>query len=152
MESLQKIEIEHDCKALSSAFAYHLDRRDYQSLADLFAANGVWIRHYVPLRGKEQILAAMAARPAEQFTRHVTTAFHFTEVSESRAKSVSTNVSYFSFQADKLPALFQPENVMLLDFVDTYIKTDEGWRFLERDTQMVLVPKEVLATLDHSGS
>lgn len=152
MNRLKRIEIESECKALSSAFAYHLDRREYQSLADLFAPEGVWIRHYTPLRGRDEILAAMNARPPEQFTRHVTTSFHFTEVTESRAKSVSVNMSYFSFQAQTLPAPYEPANAMLLDFVDTYIKTDAGWRFLERDTQMVLVPKEVQAMASHSES
>jgi hypothetical protein len=144
------MEIEHECKALSSAFAYHLDRREYQKLADLFAPDGVWIRHYVPLRGREAILAAMAERPSTQFTRHVTTGFHFTEVTETRASAVSINMSYFSFQAETLPAPYEPEKAMLLDFVDTYIKTEAGWRFLERDTRMVLIPKEVQMMDSHS--
>ena len=143
MDKYQQIEIEHDCMALSSAFAYHLDRRDYQALADLFAPDGVWIRHNVHLKGRKEIMAAMLQRPAEQFTRHVTTGFYFTLVDESIARSVSTNMSYFSFEAATLPAPYVPENAMLLDFVDTYIKTTAGWRFSERDTQMVLIPKEV---------
>lgn len=147
MDKQLQIAIEHDCIALSNAFAYHLDRRDYFALAQLFAPNGVWIRHYIRLEGRAQIIAALQQRPAEQFTRHMTTGFHFTEVTETTAKSVSCNMSYYSFEAAKLPAPYKPAQGMLLDFVDTFIKTEEGWRFLERDTQMVLVPPEVYAQL-----
>lgn len=150
MNKQLQLEIEHDCIALSNAFAYHLDRREYQQLAELFAPNGVWIRHYVPLKGYAQIVKALEERPAEQFTRHMTTSFHFTEVSETQAKSVSCNMSYYSFEAQRLPAPYKPQQGMLLDFVDTFTKTDAGWRFLERDTQMVLVPPEVYSQLnDH---
>lgn len=147
MDKQLQMEIEHDCIALSNAFAYYLDRREYQALAALFATDGVWIRHYVRLEGRDQIVSALEQRPAEQFTRHMTTGFHFTQVDEAIAKSVSCNMSYFTFEGAKLPAPYKPEQGMLLDFVDTFIRTDEGWRFLERDTQMVLVPKEVYAEL-----
>ena len=149
MNTMQRFEIEQECIALSNAFAYYLDRREYEALARLFAKDGVWIRHYVKLQGYDQIVAAMKERPDDQFTRHVTTSFHFTEVSETQAKSTACNMSYFSFDAAKLPTLYKPSDAMLLDFVDTFTKTADGWRFLERDTQMVLAPEQVMNTLEH---
>jgi hypothetical protein len=149
MKRLQRFEIEQECIALSNAFAYHLDRQEYEALANLFAEDGTWIRHYIKLQGHAQILAAMRERPSDQFTRHVTSSFHFTEVTETQAKSVSCNISYFSFDAAKLPTLYKPSDAMLLDFVDAFTKTQKGWRFLERDTQMVLVPEQVMNASDH---
>lgn len=146
MAPLERFVIEQQCKALSSAFAYHLDRREYSELTQLFAPDGVWIRHYQRLEGRQAILNALSERPAEQFTRHVTTGFHFIEVTQTHARSVATNMSYFSFDAATLPTRYKPEKAMLLDFVDNYIKTAEGWRFLERDTQMVMVPEEIEIT------
>jgi hypothetical protein len=139
------MEIEWDCIALSHAFAYHLDERNYEALGDLFALNGVWIRHNARLEGREQIIAAMNKRPKGQFTRHVTAGFHFTHVDETTARSVAYNMSYFSFDAETLPAPYVPEKAMLLDFVDVYTNTAHGWRFLERDTRMILIPEEARA-------
>ena len=145
MNASARMEIEWACITLSHAFAYHLDQRDYRALADLFAVDGVWIRHNVRLEGREQIIAAMNQRPKEQFTRHVTAGFHFTQVNETTARSVAYNMSYFSFNASSLPAPYVPEKAMLLDFVDVYTKTSDGWRFQQRDTQMILIPEEARA-------
>jgi hypothetical protein len=143
VDKLERMLIEWECTRLSAAFAYHLDRRDYEAVAALFAPDGVWIRHGVRLEGAAQIIAALEQRPVKQFTRHVTAGFHFTHVKEVSARSVSSNMSYFSFDAEVLPAPYVPEKAMLLDFVDHYAKTPEGWRFRERDTQMVFIPEEV---------
>ena len=147
MEKSARREIEADCIALSHAFAFHLDHKDYKALAGLFASNGVFIRTGVRLEGPEQILAAMSQRPAEQFTRHITTNFHFTQVDPTTAKAVVYNVSYFSYPESQLPLDYAPQRVMLLDFIDTYTLTPQGWRFLERDARVLLIPEEAKAKL-----
>ena len=85
----------------------------------------------------------MHERPAEQFTRHVTTNFHFTHVDESTATGVSYNLSYFAFTAQRTPLAYEPERVMLLDFLDTFVRTDNGWRFLEREARALMIPAEL---------
>jgi uncharacterized protein (TIGR02246 family) len=145
MDKQTQIEIEHDCRALTQAFAYHLDERNYEALAALFAPHGVWIRHGARLEGRAQIIAAMQQRPANQFTRHLTTSMHFTHVNENTARSVAYNLSYFTLEPSELPMRYQPENVMVLDFKDTFTKTAEGWRFLERDTPLTMVSDQVRA-------
>ena len=147
MDKATRREIEADCVALSHAFAYHLDCKEYPALAALFAPNGVFVRTGVRLEGPEQILATMSQRPAEQFTRHVTTNFHFTQVDENTAKAVIYNVSFYSFPQSRLPLDYLPEQVMLLDFIDTYTRTPTGWRFLERDARPLLIPKELRSKL-----
>ena len=147
MDKTTRREIEADCVALSHAFAYHLDHKDYQALADLFAPKGCFVRTGVRLEGREQILATMSQRPAEQFTRHITTNFHFTEVGADRAKAAVYNVSFFSSPESQLPLEYLPQRVMLLDFSDTYVRTPEGWRFLERDARALLIPEEARAKL-----
>lgn len=147
MDRATRREIEADCIALSHAFAYHLDHKEYEALAGLFTPNGVFIRTGVRLEGPEQILSTMSQRPGEQFTRHVTTNFHFTHVDDSLAKAVVYNVSFFSFPESKLPLDYAPEQVMLLDFSDTYTRTPQGWRFLERDARALLIPKDVRSKL-----
>ncbi len=87
---------ERECVALSNAFAYHIDHRNYRELADLFAPDGVWVRLGVRFEGQAAILDAMAQRPDNQFTRHVTTGHHFTRIDESSAAAFAYNISYYS--------------------------------------------------------
>jgi hypothetical protein len=131
--------IKWECIELSHAFAYHLDHRNYRELAELFAPDGAWIRHGVRLVGRAAIIEALEQRPASQFTRHVTTGHYFTHVGEASAASVAYNMSYYSMDAAVLPAVYVPEQAMLLDFKDTYARTPEGWRFAERDTPPVMI-------------
>jgi hypothetical protein len=136
-----------ECTRLSSAFAYHLDHRNYRELAELFAADGVWVRHGVRLEGRAAIIAALEERPASQFTRHLTLGHHFTHVDSARAASVAYNLSIYSMEAAVLPATYVPEQAMLLDFIDTYTKTPEGWRFALRDTPPVLISADARARM-----
>jgi hypothetical protein len=131
--------IKWECIELSHAFAHHLDHRNYRDIANLFAPDGVWIRHGARLVGPAAILGALEERPASQFTRHVTTGHFFTHVGETSAASIAYNMSYYSMDAAVLPAVYVPEQAMLLDFKDTYVRTPEGWRFALRDTALVMV-------------
>src|SRR3546814_3944536 len=79
-----------------SSDLYCLDSRDYGSLVSLFTPDGVWERHGDRLHGRERILEVMRGRPANQFTRHVITNFHFVEVTETRARATVYNLSWFS--------------------------------------------------------
>lgn len=151
MDHATRRAIEADCIALSHAFAYHLDQKEYPALAALFAPNGCFVRTGVRLEGPGQILATMSQRPAEQFTRHITTNFHFTQVGEGAARAVVYNVSYFSSPESALPLDYDPKRVMLLDFIDSYIRTPQGWRFLERDARVLLVPEEAKAKLPQAA-
>jgi hypothetical protein len=147
MDTAIRREIEAECVALSHAWAFHIDHKQYEALADLFVPDGVFIRTGVRLEGRAAILAAMRNRPAEQFTRHVTTNFHFTEVTEGRARATFYNMSYYAFLPGNPPFTYAPERMMLLDFVDQFVHTPEGWRFQERDARAVLIPEDLKARL-----
>ena len=147
MDAVLRREIEAECVALRNAFAYHLDHKDYPAVAALFALDGVFIRTGVRLAGPANILAALRQRPADQFTRHITTNFHFTQVDADCARAVFYNQSYFAFTPEKPPYAYSPERMMLLDFIDVFKRTPEGWRFLERDARPLLIPEELRARL-----
>ena len=147
MDAVLRREIEAECVALSNAFAYHLDHKDYPAVAALFAPHGVFIRTGVRLEGPDNILATLRQRPADQFTRHITTNFYFTHVDADTAKAVFYNQSYFAFTPEKPPHAYSPERMMLLDFIDVFTRTPDGWRFHERDARPLLIPEELRARL-----
>lgn len=140
-------EIEAECVALGNAFAYQLDHKDYRAVAALFAPEGGFVRTGVRLQGPDNIVTALRQRPADQFTRHITTNFHFTQVDDDSAKAVFYNRSYFAFTPAQPPYAYSPERMMLLDFIDVYTRTPQGWRFLERDARPLLIPEELRARL-----
>jgi uncharacterized protein (TIGR02246 family) len=140
MNLTDRCNIEHVCERLSHDFGYHLDQRDYAALANLFAADGVWIRHGDRLQGREQLLAAMADRPADRFARHIVTNIHFAEVTADRVRAVVYNISYFAKHLGELPAAFVAGQSMIIEFWDRYVLTADGWRIQERENRPVLVP------------
>jgi hypothetical protein len=124
-----------------------MDHRDYEALADLFAPDGVFERHGNQLRGPAEIIKALRGRPTEQFTRHVTSNFHFTSIEPEEAAATLVNISWFSFEAERLPIAFEPSQAILLDFHDRYRLTAAGWRFSERITRMVFVAPSLMSRL-----
>ena len=147
MDTATRREIEAECVALSNAFAYHLDHKEYPALVALFAPEGTFVRTGVRLEGRAKILEVMRLRPVDQFTRHITTNFHFTHVDHDSARAVFYNQSYFAFLPGEPPFAYEPERMMLLDFIDVYTRTAEGWRFQERDARAVLIPEQLRARL-----
>jgi len=131
--------VEAECVKLCNAFCFHLDRRNYRALADLFTPEGAWIRHGIPLAGRSAIIAALEERPADLFTRHVIAGHHFTHISEDRAASTAYNISYYSRNGGILPALLVPDDAIHLDFSDSYERTAAGWRFAERNSVEVFL-------------
>lgn len=129
-----------DCIELSNAFAYFLDRRDYEALANLFVEDGVWTRYGIDLRGRRDIVATLDKRPANQFTRHATVGHHFTEVTPERAAAISTNISFFSFHGGEPPFPMVAGDMIVLDFEDEFTNTASGWRFVSRISRPLLVP------------
>lgn len=144
MEAGKRTEIEQACIRLSYAFAYCIDTRDYDGLVALFAADGVWERHGEVLSGRERIMEVLRSRPANQFTRHVVTNFHFTRVGETSASAVLYNMSWFSHSVTSLPSPFAPENALLLDFLDDYQLTTEGWKFSHRVTKTIFMAPSLM--------
>ena len=147
MDRATRREIEAECVALSNAFAYHLDHKEYPELVALFAPDGTFVRTGVRLEGRAKILEVMRQRPVDQFTRHITTNFHFTHVDHDTARAVFYNQSYFAFLPGEPPFTYEPERMMLLDFIDVYTRTAEGWCFQERDARAVLIPEQLRSRL-----
>ena len=146
MKDGQIMEIEWQCNRLNDAFAFFLDRKEYQKVADLFTTDGVFLRNGVKLVGRQEIVAALSKRPANLVTRHVTTGAHFLSITVNRAEAVSCKRSYFGMLAGEPPAGFKGDQVALLDFEDTFTLTDDGWRIAQRITKPILLADALRAS------
>lgn len=103
-----------------------LDARDYETLANGFASDGVWARGGEHLVGPEAVRAAMAKRPAGLETQHLASNM-VVDSQGADAATVSYTIAAYAQtveQAWHLHGLFRA--------VDQLTRTAAGWRFVHR--------------------
>jgi ketosteroid isomerase-like protein len=132
MELTDKIAAERACERLVVDFAFFSDRQDYESLVELFAADGVMQRpNGDRLVGRDAILKAYQARPAGRMTRHVCTNIRISIESQDRARGFTYAVLYSG-------AATEPTKSQVGEFEDDFVRTPDGWRFQERRARFVM--------------
>lgn len=126
-------EDEAACRRLVVAFAQHVDHREFEKAAALFADDGVWERHGQRLTGRESILALLLDRPETTVERHVMTTIRITRLSAVECAGTSY-VMIFRAQAEPgtVPTLAGPSGIG--EFHDRFRLTEDGWRFSYRTT------------------
>jgi SnoaL-like domain len=127
------------CVRLVAGFAYLVDQRRYDELADLFTDDGVFERPGTRAQGRAGILAFMAARPETMDTRHVCSVPFFEELTADRA-SLRTYVTMFHGQADPQGG---PTAVAgsagVVEFHDICVRAADGWRILHHKSHVAMV-------------
>jgi hypothetical protein len=126
------------CEQLCIAFSYHLDHGDFESVVQLFAPNGVFVRNSEPLEGREAIREAYRQRPAAT-TMHIVSNFHLLECTELTARASVYNIVVFAASVSDKVLKFDPATaIRILEFHDRFVLTEEGWRFTFRDARPML--------------
>ncbi len=103
-----------------------LDERDYETLANGFAAHGVWARGGEQLVGPEAVRAALSKRPADLETQHLA-ANMVVERENADTAVVRYTIAVYAQTTDQpchLHGLFRA--------VDRLAHTALGWRFVHR--------------------
>jgi SnoaL-like domain len=132
VEITDTLTIERACERLVLDFAYYSDHQQYESLAQLFAPDGVMHRPSGdPLTGHDAILQAYRARPAGRMTRHVCSNIRITVESADRARGMTYAVVYSATGLEKVEE-------RIGEFEDDFVKTPEGWRFAVRRARFVM--------------
>lgn len=138
MNLLQRSTIEGECLKLCTAFAYHLDHGEFESLIGLFIPDGVFVRNGEALNGHQAIREAYAQRPAVTIM-HLMSNFHVLEVEEKRVRSSICALIIFGKGVSAQPVTFNPMATMrTIEFADEFRLTATGWRFSSRDARPVL--------------
>jgi hypothetical protein len=123
---------ERACEKLVIDFAYFSDRQEYESLAALFADDGVMQRpNGDRLVGREAILTAYRARPVNRMTRHVCTNIRIAVESADRVRGFTYAVVYSATGDEAAKA-------QIGEFEDTFVRVGNGWRFAERRARFVM--------------
>jgi hypothetical protein len=131
--------IEWQCEKLCRQFANYNDQNDFRAVCDLFAEDGSFWRPSVPdteIRGRETIYEAFLQRPP-LVIRHIVSNCLIDVLSGTEA----AGHSYLIFLAvplteEPLPLVAGPLHVG--EFRDRFVKTNDGWKFLERKGSLAL--------------
>lgn len=133
MDAMEKLFIERECKALSIAYARHLDFHEYDAFSDLFTEAG----HLDAGRafdGRENIRKAMARRTDKLRSRHVLTNIFIDVIDANRA----IGISYLSLYRHIGPESLEDDAVVfdapaaVGHYTDQFERTTDGWRFASR--------------------
>jgi hypothetical protein len=141
MDAESRNRIEQDVSRLLVAYVALNDARRWTELAALFVASGEMVRPSAPeqvIAGREAILAALLARPADRRTHHVCANIQVDVQSATAAAATSTYVIYAGTLrgGDSLPVLDAAPPV-LCEFHDLLLLTPEGWRFTRRQGRLL---------------
>jgi hypothetical protein len=136
------ISIERVCQRLVVDFAYFSDRREYESLAALFAEEGSLTRPTGdPLVGRAAILKSYQSRPGGRITRHICTNIRINVESRGTARGLTYAVVYSANAGDAPEAHFgikADARRLVGEFEDEFVLTPAGWRFGSRQARFVM--------------
>lgn len=134
--------IELACSRLVNQFAVFNDAGQYVKLADLFSENGIYARPTDPdnfVKGRDAIVAAFQARPADKLTRHLMTNI----VIDVTGPDSATGIAYITLYAGSTerPAekggFIANASQLIGEYHDEFVRTDQGWKFAKRQGRLV---------------
>lgn len=126
--------IEGACARLVLDSATHNDHADWRALAAVYAIDAVLTRPSGQVvEGRNAIEASYSSGAPDRRTQHICSNIRVT-VASSTSASASTVVQLYVWAASAEPtdALAEIGPMMLGEFADTFVLTDDGWRIGSR--------------------
>lgn len=119
-----------------------IDSKDFASLDQCFHADARLYRPTTPdpLVGPQAIMASYEQNPAQRLNRHLVSNLSVSIDSASQARSHCYVTLYSSDEGDQVEAVFGAplHRCLVGEFDDTCVKTDAGWRIVERRASFTL--------------
>lgn len=147
MDHLQRLLIERECERLVTLYCHHVDHGEAAKIADLFARDGVWAGPGVRMQGQEQLRDGFGAREANaaRMSRHVCNNLLIEVIDEDHAEGTVylTLYRHDGEEGRKVSPLEGP--VLVGEYCDRFVRTEEGWRFEERRTFLSFLKEEAPA-------
>ncbi|AEG51588.1 putative aromatic ring hydroxylating dioxygenase beta subunit [Sphingobium chlorophenolicum L-1] len=130
MTDLAILEARLECARIVAAFAYHVDHREFDRAAALFAEDGVFERPDLLATGRAEIAAIWEGRPAHVVTRHLCGIPHFVAIGPEEVETVTYFTLYhLEHEGEGLP---KAGPTAVAQFHDRFRLTAEGWLIAHR--------------------
>ena len=132
--------IEWQLNKLNFTFFRHLDRREYDQVAQLITPDGVIHFTAGVTRGPAELCEYTRQWP-DLTVRHVVSNMIYSEVTEDSAKGEGLLAVFVGpGRADEAPVPRLPSEPHLAEVEDLYRRTADGWRIAERRFRNLLLP------------
>ena len=133
MQTVERIEIERACERLSIAYARHIDFKEYDQFAELFAEDGHLSAGSVR-DGRAAIRQSLTQRSDRLRSRHVLTNVSIDVLDADHARGITYLTLYRHVGDESL----RNEPIELRGpaavghYEDEFVRTAEGWRIARR--------------------
>lgn len=127
MSSIEALLAREACQRLCLDFAVHADASAAEALAALFVEDGVFDRPGQTSQGRVTIRAAIAARPAEVWTRHYCSNIRIDLSSDGQS---AIGQSYLLLFRGRHGAT--DHEIVRAEYHDAFVLTTSGWRIQSR--------------------
>ena len=136
-------DIERECSRLVLRSLRAFDERDWSGYAELFTADGVFIRANAPgepLVGREAIRRALEERPATRLTRHLCTNLEIDVLDTEHARGFCYLLLYAGDASQPETAGGRPADGVqrVGEYRDTFVRAAAGWLIARREGRLVL--------------
>lgn len=133
MDTTTRIAIEWDCSQLLLRFYDCFDRFDYDGMAALFTADGIWYRAGKAIGARAGMVAELSTRSTTQTIRHVVTNLivRALDVGHANGSCYLTAYRYDDGQPKSGPPLINSPYLLLV-VTARFVLVDEGWRIQEQ--------------------
>lgn len=131
MDELERMQAEHACARLCTAFHVYIDSYQHEKIPPLFAEDAVF--HHMTsgvLRGREEFAAYLDTKSTWPVVRHVITNV-LIDVIDSENATGTAYLTVFYAEPTATPAVLEPP-IILVTYEDRFRRTAEGWKFSER--------------------
>ena len=139
LSDLERLQIRVALEDLNTAFCYHLDHDDVEALLDLFVDDVYYTHGSRVSRGRAELEQVFRSRSAtaKRTARHLYSGLKLEIESATRARGTSVCMTFGAYGE---PPLSPAIPTLVADFVDTYVRGDDGrWRFKERHIHRIFV-------------
>ena len=138
MDTTKRIEIEHLCARLVTAYCLTIDVNDYPAFMELFAPDAEWQRPApLPLlRGHAEFRQYLDSRDTSILLRHVPSNVQVDVIDADNAKGISYVTAYRcpNYKGGVAP---MEGPFIMVEYRDRFVRTPSGWRIGRRNTVVV---------------
>lgn len=141
MDDITRLVIENECRKLMTLYCWHLDHLDPAAFAELYTEDAEYKPSVepVPIVGRDTIRSWAENYPKKFLARHASTNQYVEVTDESNATGVSYAIVWRDPEpvAGEVSAKVMPRS--LVEYIDTFRRTSEGWRIATRYYKMVFL-------------
>jgi hypothetical protein len=141
MDALNRLSIENECRKLVVLYCWHIDHLDPQAFADLYTEDARYKPSIepAPIVGREAILRWAQAYPRDRLARHISTNQYVEVVDDDHAVGTSYAVVFRQDQPQEGAVSVQSAPRSVVEYVDQYRRTLDGWKFSDRVYRMLFL-------------